>query len=491
MRRKDPEDLSDFFSHTDWVLLTREEMLKRAMASDGEYDRVFITGVLSTGIYCLPSCRARKPKPENVQFFDTIEQARAAGLRACKKCRPDDFFEGVDLDLDRIESVVSSLRSAPETFSGVGDLCEAACIGSTKLFESVRRHYHTTPGELIARSRVDAACKRLLETQSSVADIAFDVGFETLSTFYEHFGRLTGMAPTAFRKLPLATSFSVNLPEEFREANVLGYFGRDPQSVCEAVDGRELWLSTNLERGPAVVHLRFEDGEAHCDVVGGSGLSAHRGIVRILGLRQDPKGFEQQAIRIGRESLFEGRAGLRMPLTFAPYDAVIWSIVGQQVNLAFAYTLRRRLAEFVGTRLTETLFSPPSPSEVARLQVEELLPLQFSRRKAEYLIGMSRQIDEGLIRLDEMEAGSATRAEQILLGVRGLGPWSAHYLLMRGFGFADCLPVGDTGLTSALQKMHALEVRPDAAVTRELLEPFSPHRSLACLHLWQSLKFES
>ncbi len=77
------------------MLLDREEMLDRAMASDGEYDRMFITGVLSTGIYCLPSCRARKPKPENIRFFETIEEAKAAGLRACKKCKPDDFLAGV------------------------------------------------------------------------------------------------------------------------------------------------------------------------------------------------------------------------------------------------------------------------------------------------------------------------------------------------------------------------------------------------------------
>ena len=180
-----------------------------------------------------------------------------------------------------------------------------------------------------------------------------------------------------------------------------------------------------------------------------------------------------------------------MPLTFSLYDGVVWSILGQQVNLAFAYTLRRRLTELVGTRLSDRLVSPPQAADLAKLEVEDLLPLQFSRRKAEYLIDFSRQLAEGRISLEALEAGSATRAERTLLEVRGLGPWSVHYLMMRAFGFDDCLPVGDTGLTSALQRCFQLETRPNGTETLKLLAPFSPHRSLACLHLWQSLKFES
>jgi len=338
---------------------------------------------------------------------------------------------------------------------------------------------------------VDAACLLLLHSPANVADIAFEVGFETLSTFYENFGRLTGMPPLSYRKLATSQSFTIALPEEFQRGAVLGYFGRDPESVCERVSGEELWISANFETGPGVVHLTFGQDDVLCEVTGGTGLEAHRGVVRMLGLRQDPKSFEQLAAKLGHASLVEGRCGLRMPLTFSLYDAVVWSILGQQVNLAFAYTLRRRLTEKVGTRLTDRLVSPPLPSDVAKLTVDELLPLQFSRRKAEYLIDFSRQLTNSEISLADLENGSATRAEKTLLSVRGLGPWSVHYLLMRGLGFGDCVPLGDTGITSALQRFFDLEVRPDGPRTTELMAPFSPHRSLACLHLWQSLKFES
>ncbi len=466
-------------------------MLSVAMASNGEYDGEFITGVLSTGIYCLPSCRARKPKPENVQFFQTIEQARQAGLRACKKCRPDDYFMGVNADLDRLEAIIGQLQLNPGQYSGVDALCEAMGVGSSKLFESVRTHYHSTPGDLISRSRVDLACRKLIESSAGVADIAFEVGFETLSTFYEHFGRLTGMAPTAYRKLSQSRSFAISLPENYRQAVVLGYYGRDPLSLSEAVSGDEVTVTGVAAGGPMLVQIAFCGDRAECRFEGGDALSAHEAVVRVLGLCGDPSSFEQLATKLRCQRLFEGRSGIRIPLTASLYDGVVWSILGQQVNLTFAYSLRRRLTELVGTRISDRLVSPPQPDRVAQLSVSDLLPLQFSQRKAEYLIDFSRQIFDGSISLEDLEKRSATHVEKTLMGIRGLGPWSVNYLMMREFGFADCLPIGDTGITSALQRFFSLAERPNASVTKELLAPFSPHRSLACLHLWQSLKFES
>src|SRR5215213_7837096 len=76
--------------------LSREALLERRLADDPDDNGSFIVGVRTTGIYCLPSCRPpRRAKPENVTFYATPEEARAAGLRACKLCRPDDFYQGL------------------------------------------------------------------------------------------------------------------------------------------------------------------------------------------------------------------------------------------------------------------------------------------------------------------------------------------------------------------------------------------------------------
>ncbi len=93
---------------------------------------------------------------------------------------------------------------------------------------------------------------------------------------------------------------------------------------------------------------------------------------------------------------------------------------------------------------------------------------------------------EGELRLDEML--TATGAGKALLALRGCGPWTAQYVLMRGLGFRDCVPVGDAALTLALQRWFKLETRPDGPETLRLMTPFAPHRSLATFHLWASLK---
>ena len=94
-------------------------------------------------------------------------------------------------------------------------------------------------------------------------------------------------------------------------------------------------------------------------------------------------------------------------------------------------------------------------------------------------------IVEGKLDLAALPTMSATRAERTLLAVRGLGPWSVNYLMMRSLGFADCVPLGDTGVTSGLKTLFKLEERPDVDATKRLMTIFSPHRSLATAHLWQ------
>ena len=471
--------------------LTREQMFERVLASDSTYNGVFFTGVLSTGIYCLPSCKARKPKPENVRFFDSVDSAREAGLRACKKCHPDEFADGIDPQGSWLEPAMNKMRLGAGEIPGPNEFADLLQVSPSTLYKLIRKHYHTTPGELLIRAKVEKAKRLLLTSSNSVTEIAFEVGFESLSTFYEHFGRLLGMPPINYRKLENLSEFDIQLPEDFFSDAVLAYFGRDKSSLSERVIGSTIQVGVQLSRGPAQITITLDGTVVHCHVGKGDGVEAHALVTRMLGLNQDPSGFELHVRKHLPTWLPERKTGLRLPQTPTPFDGVIWAIVGQQVNLPFAYTLRRRLVELAGEKVSDDLWAPPTPAKVSRLRPDDLLPLQFSNRKAEYLIGVSQQIAIGALDLVELESRSAMCVERELLSIRGFGPWSTHYLMMRSLGFADCVPIGDTGLTSALQRAFKLEVRPNAEQTSILMEPFSPYRSLATFHHWQSLKFES
>ncbi len=166
------------------MALSRETMIQRMLASDAAYNGRFFTGVLTTGIYCLPSCHAKKPKPENVRFFKTGTEAREAGLRPCKLCKPDEFEQGIDTDLDRLESLANRVRNSPGVYNTVDAMADEAFTSVSTLHAQFREHFHVSPGTFLVRARIDAAKRRLLETSDDAAQIsAFGPGLTALPDF--------------------------------------------------------------------------------------------------------------------------------------------------------------------------------------------------------------------------------------------------------------------------------------------------------------------
>ncbi len=464
-------------------------MYARVLAGDAAYNGRFFTGVLTTGIYCLPACKARKPKVENVRFFPTCEAARTAGLRPCKKCHPDDFARGADPVLETVEELVAEVRTNPAAFPDVRTLVRRSGFGATRVFELFRQHYHTTPADLLLRARIETAKHALLANDAPLADIAFGAGFETLSAFHENFRRLNGLTPAGYRELRTANRFEITLPDGFLLPYLRRALSRDVHSLTSRLDGNVYTAAVRLTDGPALLRLELSPTRILAEILrnGASpvGAEMHALVVGLLGLDQDAAAFARLARKLGLVRLVAGRPELRISQTPSVYESLLWSIIGQQINFPFACLLRRRLIELTGTPLTEGLYAPPTPAAVAALEPAALLPPQFSRQKANYVVATARLITAGQLDLDALPTLSATRAERILLAVRGLGPWSVNYLMMRSLGFPDCVPLGDTGMTSGLQALLKLEKRPDIDATRRLMAMFSPYRSLATAHLWQ------
>lgn len=155
--------------------------------------------------------------------------------------------------------------------------------------------------------------------------------------------------------------------------------------------------------------------------------------------------------------------------------------------MGLAFLLRRRLIARTSAEVGDGLYAPPAAPAIARLEPDDLVALGFSRAKASYLIGAARAVVDGTLPLRDLSRSPATRIERTLRSIRGIGPWSAQYVLMRSYGFQDCVPVGDVGLTASLQRFFALAARPGKDETLALMRRFSPYRSLATFHLWQRL----
>ncbi len=463
---------------------TDEHLYERILAKDASFDGRVLTGVLTTGMYCLPSCPARKPLAANVRFFQDEAAAQAAGLRPCKRCRPDAFYRGGDAYLARLESVLAQASADPAAFPEVESLAEAVGVGTTKLKDLFREHVHRPPAAFLQRIRIQAACARLTSGKADLADLAFDAGYESASGFHEAFRRYTGLSPGGYRTLLDTDRFTLPMPPGLRVQDVLAFHGRDGQSVSERVVGNRLCKAFMCEGRASVLTLVFGD-QVEVSLVGATGAKAmaraHGAALRLLGWQGDPAAFEGAHPELAR-----GRKGLRVLLTLDPFEALVWAILGQQVNLAFAYALRRDLVRLVGIPAEEGLIAHPDAAHLVALDAADLQALRFSRRKAEYLLHAAAEVAAGRLRLEDR--ATATGAARDLLALRGCGPWTTQYVLMRGLGFSDCVPVGDAGLTLALQRWFGLDTRPDGPETLHLMTPFAPHRSLATFHLWASLK---
>ncbi len=285
------------------------------------------------------------------------------------------------------------------------------------------------------------------------------------------------------------SALRVLLPDDYRAAETLAYHGRDSASLSERVVGTRIEKVLELESGPALLALDLHPGEARAQFdrdLSEPERAAALGIVhRMLGLQSDPAGFEQLT---AAALLAAARPGLRIPLTATVFEAVCWAVIGQQINLTFAATLRRAMIGLAGRpHAPSGLVAHPRQEEVAALDPAVLTTRQFSRSKARYLVDTAAAIASGALPLERLAEAGPAEAEAALTALRGIGPWTARYILLRGFGFADVAPVGDSGLATGLQRLHGLDARPSVAAQEALMRDFAPHRSLATLHLWASL----
>jgi methylphosphotriester-DNA--protein-cysteine methyltransferase len=175
---------------------TERRLWRAVLARDPRFDGRVWMAVRSTGIYCLPSCRSRRPRRENVRFFASAAEAERAGFRACRRCRPE--LAGGRRGLERAELERWLARIAAED-APLAELLRAGGVSRARLYRLFRRHLDEGPRRARARVRLEHACRLLAAPGGTVAEAAFAAGFGSLATFYRWFRRTTGATPSAWR----------------------------------------------------------------------------------------------------------------------------------------------------------------------------------------------------------------------------------------------------------------------------------------------------
>lgn len=284
------------------------------------------------------------------------------------------------------------------------------------------------------------------------------------------------------------------LPAAYRRLDFLEFHARDRQGLAEQVNATTLRKGLVWHGQPAGLTLSFEGDTARLRLSAG-GTPAGDDLAtwgrRFLGLDQPVEAFEaawRTHPLLGPQ--LTRRPGLRLSQAATPFEALSWAITGQQISVAAALGIRRRLIAATALFTPDGLACYPDAQAVAALSEAQLRAAGFSRSKAGALLEIAHQILAGELPLDDWWASSAHPAQlrARLLAVRGIGPWTVDYTLLRGFGHLDASLHGDAAVRRGLgQLLGATDdaTRPDQRRTEAWLAPFAPWRSLVAAHLWQ------
>jgi DNA-3-methyladenine glycosylase II len=287
---------------------------------------------------------------------------------------------------------------------------------------------------------------------------------------------------------------------------VLDYLRTSPSAVVEVIEEGAYHRAVRLLGKPAVLTVAGQ-GEGGLTVqVQGDGLAqehldaAVALAERVFATRADVSALETD---VSEDPVFAAVAarfrGLRPVLIADPFETMVWAILGQQINVRFAATLKQRLVERYGERLRVELPSGPRelllfprPEALTDLSHDrDLRPLQFSRQKSEYTILVARAIADGRLDLDALREAPPEEALDRLMQLKGIGRWTAEYMLMRGFGHPDAIPAADGGLRRVIGREYGMGRLATEAEVREISARWTPWRSYASFYWWFTLQLEA
>lgn len=209
---------------------------------------------------------------------------------------------------------------------------------------------------------------------------------------------------------------------------------------------------------------------------------------RLLGARIDLTDWYRTAsgdARLG--TLAAAFSGMKPPRFPTMFEAVVNAFACQQLSLEVGLELLNRLASLCGARVgsgSDTRYAFPMAQDVARVSLEDCRAIGFSRQKAQALVSLAQAITRGELDLEALarEADEPTTRRR-LLELRGIGRWSAEYVLLRGLGRLDVFPGDDVGAQKSLARWLGRSRRPDYAFVSRAVKPWSPFAGLVYFHL--------
>jgi AraC family transcriptional regulator of adaptative response / DNA-3-methyladenine glycosylase II len=480
--------------HTD-----RERCLRAVQSKDARFDGWFFTAVLTTGIYCRPSCPVVPPKPENMTFHPSAAACQQAGFRACKRCRPDTSPGSPEWN-HRADLVARAMRLIADGVvdrEGVPGLAARLGYSTRQIERQLLAELGAGPLALARAQRAQTARLLIETTALPMARIAFAAGFSSLRAFNDTVREVYALTPTDLRTragggtprhgaggTPGALTLRLPFRAPLHPDNLFGHL------VATAVPGVEEWRAgwyrrtLRLPHGHGIAALAPRPDHVACRL----NLTDLRDLPvaisrcrRLLDLDADPVAVDEQ-LRADPvlAPLVDKAPGRRVPRTVDEAEFAVRAVLGQQISTAAARTHAARLVTAHGEAVDDPegglthLF--PAPEALAAADPESLA---MPRARRTTLTTLARHLADGTLRLGVDSDWPAARAR--LLALPGLGPWTADVVALRALGDPDAFLPTDLGVRRAARDL-GLPSTPAALTARAA--PWRPWRAYAVQYLW-------
>ncbi|AKZ59100.1 putative bifunctional transcriptional activator/DNA repair enzyme AlkA [Streptomyces ambofaciens ATCC 23877] len=481
--------------HTD-----TERCVRAVRSKDARFDGWFFTAVLTTRIYCRPSCPVVPPKPENMTFHPSAAACQQAGFRACKRCRPDTSPGSPEWNL-RADLTARAMRLIADGVvdrEGVPGLAARLGYSTRQVERQLLAELGAGPLALARAQRAQTARLLIETTPLSMADVAFAAGFSSVRTFNDTVREVFALSPSELRtRVPKSRpapatrgaapgTLSLRLPfrTPLHPDNLFGHL------AATAVPGVEEWRegayrrTLRLPYGHGIVALTPHPDHIACRLTLGDlrdltvAISRCR---RLLDLDADPTAVDDQ-LRADPllAPLVDKAPGRRVPRTVDEAEFAVRAVLGQQVSTAAARTHAARLVTAHGVPVDDPegglthLF--PSPEALAEVDPQTLA---MPRTRRTTLTSLVSRLADGSLGLGVETDWAETRAR--LLALPGFGPWTADVIAMRALGDPDAFLPTDLGVRRAAGEL-GLPSTPAALTARAAA--WRPWRAYAVQYLW-------
>lgn len=477
--------------------MQQQEVFERArLARDARFDGRFFVAVRTTGIYCRPICPAVAPKRENVTFFANAAAAGEAGYRPCLRCRPEcapgsPAWGGTSTTVRRGLRLIDGGALDDGSVEALADRLGVTGRHLRRLFDA---HVGASPLAVAQTRRLHFAKRLIDDTVLPMQHIAIASGYGSVRRFNDAFRKTYQRAPSDLRRLQdlrqpqkADAALTVRLPcrAPYSWQDVMRFYSLRAIPGVEAIEDGCYRRVLDIDGSEALVEVRESDQPGHLalTLTGVPTESLYSVVQRARDVFDlDAPGIDVAATLSADPRLAEllkKQPGVRVPGAWDGFELTVRAILGQQISVKAATTIAGRIAARYGTALSRPaaglthLF--PTPQRLRRARFNNI-GLVMSR--AETLRRLAATVADGELNFDPLQDLDEFRRR--LTAIKGIGDWTAEYVLMRAMKHPDALPASDLGLIKALSP--GTRVTPAALCARA--EHWRPWRSYAAMLLW-------